>query len=321
MRKVSFKFLIAVIIIGLGTTYAAMHWSFTIPFESTQKNIDFQISLTQGMHPNEPDTQSRILFPFLVKILNLLVKRPFWIMFFAESICAIFAYASFFSLSQVLIREKRYALLSTLFVAVFTPYALQFEQRYGELFILGFYSVLLFLIIRQKWFWYILFLVLASFQRPDIALASVFFKFLHTLIVRRKILQIFYDAVLLCIPMLIVFFISRYYGLLNAGYKEAYVKWIFIRPVENIKALRFILMMYLPIFILAFTAFSGFSRMIKIILVSLVPYLVILLFLSSFGESRLLMPLFAVLIIGIIGWLKDSKVLITSKDITDNNCF
>lgn len=314
-KKLNFKFLIAVIIIGLGATYAAMHWSFTIPFESTQKNIDFQVSLANGMHPDEPDLQSRIIFPFLVKIFYILVKRPFWVMFFSESLCAVFAYFSLYLLSQVLIEDKRYSLLSVISMAAFTPYALQFEQRYGEMFILGFYSILLFLIIQRRLFWYMIFLALASLQRPDIAVASVFFKILHTLLVRRKAWNIFYDLLLLSIPILTFYLISKYYNFSNASYRESYVQWLFIRPIENIKSLRFILMMYLPIFILTFVTFSGFSRMVRLILASLIPYLIMLSFLGSFSESRLLMPLFSILIIGIIISLKNSDMFSSIRNL------
>lgn len=308
-KELSLNVLIAIVIIGLSFVYSAMHWNFVLPFGTVNEHIEKQISITGGSYPDQPDIQSRILFPYLARIFFVLSNRPFWTVFPAEAICAAFSFFALFLLSVVFIHDKRYSILSVISFAFFTPYALQMNQRYGELLIFGFYAALLVCVLRGKYFLYILFLILASLQRPDIAVASVFFKITHSFFIKKKHGQAILDLAYFFIPIGVFLLISRVYGFTSAAYKSAYVQWLFVRPIENMKFLRFIILMYFPLVALSFWAFRYFGRELKLVILSLIPYLLMLVFLSSFAESRLLFPLFIILNIGIIKAVKDSGIL------------
>lgn len=297
---------LAIVIIGLGLSYAAMHVNLVVTTTGLEgEHVRYQISLAQGAHPEAADSQSRLIFPHLVKMTFAVFNKYSWALFAAEALCAVFSLFAFFLLSYALIGDKNYALLSTLAMSVFTPYGFQLLGRYGELLILGLYSVLLFFILMEKPVYYIAFLIIASLQRPDVALSSVFFIVIYHLFIARRYRMLILDLMLMPVPVVTALFIKHIYGIKFESYLDVFFTIGLRRFLENAKAVPSLIFMYAPVIILGAALFRSFDRKVKLILLSAAPYLIMVTMFGSYSEPRLLFPLFSVTIIGVVGVFKN----------------
>lgn len=297
------------IIIGLGISYSAMHWNFFEPYNgSIIKNIEFQLSITNAELTDRPDFQSRILYPNIVKLIYFIVKKPFWTMFLAEAIVSIFSLYAFFLLSQKIVLDCRYSLVSVIALSIFTPYGFQLVHRFGELLLIGFNAILLYCILVNKLSYYTFFLIITSLQRPDIAISSIFFKMFHTIFVEKKYINLFRDISFLLIPVCIYLYIYKFYSLNSHEFYLIFIAALKQKVLWNIHVSKYLLVMYFPIIFLSIFFLRFFDKTIKLIFIASMPYCIFVFFLGNYAESRLLLPFFSILIIGIIKVVKDKKI-------------
>ena len=308
-KRFSLDELVWFTIVSLGIVYSAMHLNFLEPYSRPQELLDFQLSLAAGSHPDNYDQQSRILFPFLLKMVYLLFKRPYWTVFSAEALSAIFSLFGVFLLAKAVITDKKYALLSVILFFIFAPYALIIRGRFGELFIPGFYCLLLFFILKEKLVWYVFCLIIASFQRPDVAIGSVFVKIAHQMFIKKKYKPLIFDIFLFLIPFAVFYLIKEYFGIKTSHYIDNYIANITAWPMVNLRSTRYIILMYFPAIVLGVLLFRYFNQAMKLIFLASLPYLALITVFGAYLESRLLLPIFAVLIIGIVSVLKEMKLL------------
>lgn len=303
------KYLTPFILISLGIIYSSMHWNFIYESRWTPINIiSFQSLILDGKLQLLTDLQTRILFPLLVKTISIIIRNPFLLLFFAEAICSIFAFYSFFLLAKKLINDEKYALLSTILFSIYAPYAFQSLFRYGELLIVGFFCVLLYCILEEKYVWFVFFLLVASLQRPDIAVTSSIFNFIYSFHIKKERRYLFNTA-LLALPFITFFSICGFYGITFFGTAALYGLGQYKGFIVNFNMLFPLFIMYLPISALSLLFFRYFDITIKLILLSLLPYLISIAIIGIFYETRLFFPLISILIIGVIKAMKKEKLL------------
>lgn len=317
-KRILFNWLIVLVVFGLGVTYAAMHWNFLEVPEAysdfLEKNLDFQIGLANGMHKEIPDFQSRILVPNIIKTMFIISRRPCRAIFLSELFFAVFSLFSFLLLANKLLSNKSYSLLAVVILSLFTPYCFQLLHRYGELLIVGFYSLLVFFILSERTAWYIFLLFICSLQRPDIAVATVCFRIIYTISIKKKFNLLLFNLLLFLIPVAMLLTITNVYGIHRVGFFNEYIHPMTSKLKCNMRFAKYLFLMYFPIVVATLLSFRYFDKTIKLILISLLPYLLFVTLLGNFSESRLLMPVFSILIIGIVKVIKELKFLEQLRD-------
>ena len=302
----------------LAVAYAAMHLSFVLALPpasiDTALNTAFkvQLSLTEGKGAASPDWQSRILFPYLVKLTNVLVKGPAAVLFIDEAICAFFSFLFFFLLAKKMLGSDKAAGLAVIIFLAYLPFVFQFPLHYGVILMLGFFCFPIYLLLEGKNTAYPWAVALASLQRPDLALATVFFKALKDW-PEKRLKGLWLNGLIMLIPIVVCYFISFCFRL---NYQALYFNQMLARLIYNLSPLNlaFVFASFLPLSLLAIFYFREFDQTIKIAILSLLPYIVMVFLFGNFQEPRLFYPLIAMIAIAIA---KKYYLFLTGKSVQE----
>jgi hypothetical protein len=252
-----------------------------------------QLYLAEGKGAASPDWQSRVLFPQLVKVTNVFVKEPAAVLFIDEAICAFFSFLFFFLLAKEMLKSEKAAGLALIIFSVYLSLVFQFPLHYGVILMLGAFCFPIYLLLAGKNTAYPWAVAFVSLQRPDIALATVFFKALKDW-PEQRIKGLLLNGLIMLIPVIVCYFISYCF---NLSYQALYFNQMLARLMANLNPLNlaFVFASFLPLSLLAIFYFREFDRTIKIAIFSLLPYIVMVFLFGNFQEPRLFYPLIAVI--------------------------
>ncbi len=291
----------------LSVSLAFMHINFVMYINSMGHYSQY-VSIADGQY-SEPNMQARLLFPVLVKLVGSIlparlmpiphIYHPSLSLGIVEFASVFFSLMGLFLLSNELLKSRLMSLFLVIIYSVYVPYIFQLPGRFGEIFITGFFCWLVYTALKKQLAAFILLLILASFQRVDVAVTGLFFKFVYEWIQgQNKIKVLLYNSLLLIIPYVIISSITKTYQLDLAG---AYVSMErIIKYVRgNTGFLPVLFLCYMPIFLGTISRFRKFDKRVCYMLFSLGPYLLYVFTFGGFSETRLLHPLFVTLLLGI----------------------
>lgn len=288
------KAVIVLIIFSLSITYAFMHFAFlAIRPENIHAAYKGQESLVFNPQGRE---DARILIPYLLFFIHSIVAKDSAALILAEIVVAFFSFAAVFLLSKKIVKDDAFSLLAVMSTVIFSPLAFQHAlHRFGEVLLIGFYPMLIFLILEKKELLYIAMLFVASLQRPELAICSILFKVIYDWLNKQGYMKLIYNISIMIIPFLIVGIINYYYNISTAKYilAEAY------RTLQNLQWFWYYVLVYSPVVFLSICNYKKFGRLIYLMLFSLIPYLISITIAGAFAESRLFLPLATICIIGI----------------------
>lgn len=303
-------------IILLSASLAFMHVNFVM-YINSMEIYNMHITIADGQY-SEPNLQARIIFPMMVKLVGSIlpakllpiphIYHPSLSLGTVEFIAVLFSLLGLFLLSNELLKSRLLSLLLIIIYSIFVPYIFQLTARFGEILIVGFFCWLVYTALKKKQALFVLLLILASFQRVDIAVTGLFFKLIYELIQdKNKIKVLLFNSLLLVIPVAIILWITRVYQLDLA---EAYVNMErIIKYVRgNTGFLPILFLCYLPIFLGTIKRFKQFDKRVYYMMIALLPYLLYVYTFGGFSETRLLHPLFVTLLLGIFSSVTLSDV-------------
>lgn len=291
-----------VVLLLLSVSQAFGHLAF-VPNDSVIGHYRYQIRLAEGLEPGAAEVQLRVLFPKLVALVGAAVPRQLGEYHHArvslvagEWITIAFSIFALFLLAEVILPSTLLAFLAVVAYSVYLPHLFQLAFRFGEALIVGLFSGLVYAALTGRTSLFLALLVVASFQRVDVAVTGVVFKALRDYDISKRFAAIARNAALLAIPAGIASVLARFYAV---DVTPSLLELAATQLPRNVRYLPYLVLTYLPVFVLAAWRFRAFRREIYLTLGALVPYVAVVAVLGSFFESRLLHPLVATLIIGV----------------------
>lgn len=297
------------LILCLSLTSALMHYAFV---NITRETIINSFAMQKALLCH-PLGEARLLSSLGVNIFyilsGLVIRHDFWVimltLILTESVFAFFALGSLYLVAQSIINDDRYSMAVLFFVSIFTPLAYQLaSRRYGELLSFGFYMFLVYLVSKKREFSFLLVIIIASLQRPEMAISAVFYKLISNYHEDKSIYKTFYNLLMITIPFIILALINIFYKINTVGYVKTF---LFTQIIASLKGVFLYWPVFAPLLLLTFFNFRYFGWRVKAMLIALIPYLLVITCTGNYSESRLFIPFVAVLTIGVFAALKNKE--------------
>lgn len=309
-------YILAILLLSVSQTF--MHMSF-LRNESIIPNYEAQIRIARGLAADSPEIQLRMLFPMMVRAMGSVIpenigtyRHARFSLAISEWMSLVFSIFGLFFLSEKILQSSLRAFLVVVSFSIFLPNIFQFTFRYGEAFIFGFFSFLVYAVLSGKQMLFVVLLFLCSFQRADVAMTAVIFKMIYDYSALKRYRASVLDLVLFGIPVAVVSLVTYVYKLSPV---KSMVELASTQMLPNIMYAPYVFLLYSPVFVFSFLGWRRFDGLIYLILLSLVPYLMVISVLGQLAESRLIHPLIVTLIIGMFSAVGKDDI----RDIVDDD--
>ena len=289
-------------------TAAVMHYAFVaLKPDSVYHVYQFQTNLL--FHPGK---EARLLSGALIYGLHFVLRKMFLALIAAEWLFAFFSFSALYLLAQRIIKDRTYALLAVAGLMFYYPLSFQLStSRFGEFLLFGLFFALVYLVLAGQELLFVLLLLIAATQRPEIAFSGVMFKLAYDLFERRDWRRAAADLLLIPLPFAVVWGINRFYAIDTNRYLQDSI--LLMRFLGNLKGIVLHLSAYAPIIVLALFNYRRLGRIVYLMLLALVPYLAMITIAGNYSESRLFLPFAGVLLIGVCYAIKNKGVFTLEK--------
>lgn len=263
------------------------------------------LQMAQGIEIKEVSQTYKILSYWIFAGVHSLTPgaSPKFQFLLAQWLINFFSLWMFFLCAQFVYKDYYKSFFALFFIGLFFPLLIMPFFAFGMALLLGIYFAIVYATLSRNNFLFFIFVMMGSFVRQDLACCAILFKGLYDYFIlqKRRLRDFIVTAVVLFVPLFSFLAICRYFELSDSS---DYTGILGYRFLSNLISLRSMVLLFFPL--LAFWGIVKFKwdRVCLLMFISILPYVFLVTLLGNFTESRLILPVVAVLILNVGALIK-----------------